>query len=241
MTTLARITIGLLIALFSSSCAFDLNFGSGKKGNGIVAEESREITEEFTAVLASEGLDVFVTQASDFTIRVEADENVIDLIATDIENGRLRIHTIEDIGRATKKVYVSLPEINSLEGSGGADLIAQNVIKMDKINLEATSGADLNVELVVDKVDADASSGADIRITGEAATLIADASSGSDIKARNLITKNCTANASSGSDIRVHVTESLVADASSGADISYSGDASVKKNKSSSGSVHYND
>lgn len=241
MTTLARITIGLLIALFSSSCAFDLNFGDGKKGNGVVAEESREITEEFTAVLASEGLDVFVSQGTEFDIRVEADENIIDLIGTDIENGRLRIHAIENIGRATKKIYVTLPEITGLESSSGADLIVQNVIKAEKISLEATSGADLNIEVIADKVDADASSGSDIRITGEAATFIADASSGADIKARKLVTKNCTANASSGSDISVHVTESLTADASSGADISYSGDASVKKNKSSSGSVHHND
>ena len=97
MTTLARITIGLLIALFSSSCAFDLNFGNGKKGNGVVAEESREVTEEFTAVLASEGLDVYVVQDSEFSIRVEADENIIDLIGTDIDDGRLRIHAIENI------------------------------------------------------------------------------------------------------------------------------------------------
>ncbi|MEM7381187.1 MAG: DUF2807 domain-containing protein, partial [Bacteroidota bacterium] len=50
--------------------------------------------------------------------------------------------------------------------------------------------------------------------------------------------KTCNAGASSGADISVHVTESLTAHASSGGDISYSGEASVKKKKSVSGSVH---
>ena len=238
MTTLARIAIAALMALFTSSCAFDISFGEGKRGNGEIVEESRQISDEFTAVYASEGLDVFVTQADNFSITVEADENIIDLIGTDIRDGRLKIHAIENIGRATKNVYVTLPEVSSLSTSSGADLIAQNTIKTDKIELDASSGSDLEVELDANEVSADTSSGADIKISGRTDLFYADASSGSDIKARGLMAKRCTADASSGADISVNVSESLTADASSGADISYTGDAAVQKKKSASGSVH---
>ncbi len=238
MTTLARITIALIMALFGSSCAFDINFGDGKKGNGVIAEDRREVTEEFTVVRASEGLDVYVTQDDEFDITVEADENVIDLIATDIRDGRLKIHTIENIGRATKKIYVSLPDITGLESSSGADLVVRESIEANKISLDASSGSDLQVALTADEVEADSSSGADIKISGEANVFYADASSGSDIKARDFKVKTCNAGASSGADISVYVTESLTAHASSGGDISYSGEASVKKKKSVSGSVH---
>ncbi|WP_298999291.1 head GIN domain-containing protein [Flagellimonas sp. S174] len=238
MTTLAKIAIAVLMALLASSCNFDINFGNGKKGNGVVVEESRTVSEDFTVVAAAEGLDVFVTQDKDFSISIEADENIIDLIATDIRDGKLRIHTTENIGRATKKVYVSLPEIEGLHSSSGADLIAQNVIQADKLELDASSGSDLQVELNASEVEADASSGADIKLSGKADMLYVDASSGADIRARDLAVKNCNAEASSGSDISVNVSESLVADASSGADISYTGEASVEKKKSVSGSVH---
>ncbi len=46
MTTLARITIALILSI-PTSCGFDINFGdfgSGKKGNGNVTSETREIT-----------------------------------------------------------------------------------------------------------------------------------------------------------------------------------------------------
>ncbi len=238
MTTLARIAIAALLALFSSSCAFDISFGEGKRGNGQVVEESREVSEEFTMVYASEGLDVFVTQGDEFSINVEADENIIDLIGTDIRDGRLKIHAIENIGRATKSIYVSLPEVEALETSSGADLIAQTTIRADKIELEASSGSDLEVEVDARTVVAETSSGADIKVSGRTDMLQADASSGSDIKARGLLAKKCTADASSGADISVNVSESLIADASSGADISYTGDATVQKKKSVSGSVH---
>ncbi|MEP0132040.1 MAG: head GIN domain-containing protein [Eudoraea sp.] len=240
MTTLARITIAFILALFLSSCAFDINIGDGKKGNGVVAEDRREVTEEFTVVSAQEGLDVYVTQAKDFEITVEADDNVIDLIGTDIRDGKLKIHAIENIGRATKKVYVSMPDITGLETSSGADLIGKSVIESDKISLNASSGSDLQVELNADEVDANTSSGADIRLSGEANMLYANASSGSDIKARDFTVQTCRADASSGADISVNVSESLTADASSGGDISYSGEATVQMKKSVSGSVHKN-
>ncbi len=237
MTTLARLAIAVLLSLFASSCMMDVNFGNGKTGNGEIVEETRAVSEDFTEVLASEGIDVFVTQDSEFKISVEADENIIDLIGTDIRDGKLKIHAIENIGRATKNVYVSLPRITALNSSSGADLVVQNVIESESIELDASSGADLRVELRANEVSADASSGADIRISGTADILHADASSGSDIKARELEVKRCNADASSGADISVNVSESLVADASSGADITYSGEASVQTKKSVSGSV----
>ncbi|MEO2052677.1 MAG: head GIN domain-containing protein [Allomuricauda sp.] len=237
MTTLARLAIAVLLSLFASSCMMDVNFGNGKTGNGEIVEETRAVSEDFTEVLASEGIDVFVTQDSEFKISVEADENIIDLIGTDIRDGKLKIHAIENIGRATKNVYVSLPRITALKSSSGADLVVQNVIESESIELDASSGADLRVELRANEVSADASSGADIRVSGSADILHADASSGSDIKARKLEVKRCNADASSGADISVNVSESLVADASSGADITYSGEASVQTKKSVSGSV----
>lgn len=80
MTTLARLAIAVLLSLFASSCMMDVNFGNGKTGNGEIVEESRDVKEDFDVVSASEGIDVFVTQGSEFNITVEADENIIDLI-----------------------------------------------------------------------------------------------------------------------------------------------------------------
>ncbi|MCM4173365.1 DUF2807 domain-containing protein [Arenibacter sp. TNZ] len=238
MTTLARITITLILAILFSSCGFDINFGNGKKGNGIVEEDHRSITSDFTLISASEGLDVYVTQGNDFQIVVEADQNVIDLIGTDVKNGTLRIHAIENIGRATKKVYVTLPVITALETSSGAALITQNAIRAQNIELSASSGSRLQIEdLKAEKVTADSSSGADIKVVGETETLYSNASSGSGIKAENLITSKCHASASSGAGITVNVSESLIAEASSGGDIRYTGAAKVEHKKSSSGSV----
>jgi hypothetical protein len=243
MTTLVRITIALILTLFLSSCGFGLNFGdfgSGKKGNGVVTNETREITSDFTVVSASEGLNVHVTNGDEFEITVEADENIIDLIATDIKNDRLRIHAIENIGRATKNIYVTLPEITGLKSSSGAHLSTENMVQSDKLEIDASSGAMLKVLMVANEVEIDASSGANLNLSGDANTVFVDASSGANINAKKLISKICKADASSGGNVSVNVSESLTADASSGGNISYSGEAQVTKKKSISGSVHKN-
>ena len=241
MTTLVKITIALVLALLLSSCGFDINFGdfrTGEKGNGIVVEQTREITGDFTEVSASEGLDVFITQGADFDILVEADENIMDLIGTDIKNGKLKIHCIENIGRATKKIYVTMPNVTGLYASSGSHLTTENKIQADKLEVDASSGAIINANVQATNLEIDASSGANISMEGSAKEVFVDGSSGANINAKDLSTLVATADASSGANISIDVADNLTAEASSGGNISYKGNPSVQKNKSVSGSVH---
>ena len=231
MSTLIKILLSIVIALFFTSCQFDLNLGDGKKGDGNVVTNQREVNEEFTVVKASEGLDVYIIQDDKTEITVEADENIINLIRTDIVNNTLNIHLKERVGWAkSKKITVSLPNITRLETSSGADIETINTIKTDRLELHSSSGSDLVVSVDADEVDSHTSSGANIRISGTAGIIYADASSGSDIKAGELTTKKAVAKASSGAEVTVHATEEVEANSSSGGDVNYSGTASVIKN-----------
>ncbi|MEX0273709.1 MAG: head GIN domain-containing protein [Flavobacteriaceae bacterium] len=240
MTTLVRIAIAFLIALFLGSCGFDIkvsDFGPGEKGNGTIIEENRPITGEFKEISAQEGIDVYVTQADDFAITVEADENIVDLIGTDIKNGKLRVHAIENIGRATKKVYVSLPEITELTASSGAGLRSETPLTVQDLDIDMSSGANVRLEVAADHLNLDASSGANANLSGKAVQAEFDVSSGANVNAVKLNAQQCRAEASSGANMSIHVDQSLTADASSGGNISYAGNPSVSKKKSVSGSV----
>jgi ribosomal protein L31 len=220
MTTLVKIAIALTLSLLLSSCGLD--FSNGEKGNGNLTSQNRIITEGFTTVAASEGLNVFVTQADDFKIKVEADENIIDLIGTNIENDVLKIYAIKNIGNATKNIHVSLPKIMSLKSSSGAKLKAESTISTKKLKLETSSGAN-------------------IKLTGTTKNMNIEASSGANINASDLKSERSNAKASSGANIKLNVSETLKADANSAGNISYSGKAKISTKKSVSVSVTYND
>lgn len=228
-------TIIIIASLIFTSC----NFNFGKKGNGNVITQNRSISENFSEVKASAGLDVYLTQGNENKISVETDENLQEYIKTEINGGRLHITTTENIGWSkAKKVYVTFIELNIIEATSGSNLVGNSVIKSENLKLKSTSGADMKLEVFSKEVTASTSSGSDMDLSGKASTLIAKASSGSELNAKELLVINCTADASSGSEIKVTVKEKLDAKASSGADVNYYGNpTSVNSNNSSSGSV----
>jgi hypothetical protein len=235
-----KVLIAFVMATTLVSCHFDINLGQ-EDGNGNVVTENRPVTENFDHVKGSAGIDVFLTEGSENKVVVEADENLMDIIETEIHNGKLTIRTSNNksIGRSkAKKVHVTYVVLKSISASSGADVIANSIVKNETITLDASSGADLEVEVFAKEVYAETSSGADMKVSGKASKLVADASSGSDLNAKNLLVLTCNADASSGADITVNVKDSLKAEASSGGDVNYYGDpAAVTNNGSRSGSV----
>lgn len=229
--------IGISItALIFTSCVINID---GKKGNGNVVTQERNVSEAFTEVRGSAGLDVYLTQGIENKIVVEADENLLEYITTDIESGKLHVTTSENIGRSkAQKVYVTFKELNNIEASSGADVVGNSVIKSQKLSLKSSSGADLKLEVFSQDLTIKASSGSEVEVSGKASSLNADASSGSEIDAEKLLVVNCNAEASSGAEVSVNVKDKLETNVSSGGKVNYYGNPiSVNSNKSHSGSV----
>ena len=226
------------IALLFTSCNFNIN--TGENGNGNVVTEERTVSADFTEVRGSSGLDVYLSQGDENKIVVEADENLLQYIETDVENGKLIVTTSHNIGQSeSKKVYVTYKQLNSIEASSGADVMGNSVIKSENLSLKSSSGAELKVEVFSKDLTAKTSSGSDMEISGKASSLNADASSGSELDAKELLVINCNAEASSGAGITVNVKEKLETHVGSGGNIDYYGNPiSVNSNKSHSGSVN---
>lgn len=233
-----RITVLLLILITTTSCMFD---SFGIQGNGNVVTEDRNISSDFTAIKVSQGINVKLTQGIDVDLSVEADDNIIDLIVTEVEGDVLKIYLDKNVSRATRTVYLTAININSIRTSSGAMVSGENTIKTTSIDLKSSSGSEINIDLIADNVDSDVSSGANMRLSGTTMTFDGDASSGSHIKANNLKSEVSRADVSSGASIDVYASEKIIAHASSGGDIDYSGNPkTVNKSKSSGGSISKN-
>ncbi len=234
MKTLKIILLTIATATMAS-CNFDATFGQ-THGNGNVTSENRNVSEDFTKVRGSSGLDVFLTKGNNASIKVEADENLHEIIETEITNGKLHIKTSNNhnIGKAkAKKVYVTYVSLDEVASSSGADVIVNGILEAENLTLDSSSGSDLDVEVFAKNLYIDCSSGADIKVAGRASELNADASSGSDIDAKELEVINCKAEVSSGADITVNVKERIEIDASSGGDVSYYGNPTAVQDNSS--------
>ncbi len=241
MATVIKFLVALLVTILCTSCNFDFNI-TGTKGNGNVITQQRLSNVTFNKIKASEGLDVYLTKSTSTAVNVQADENLQDLISTEIKNGTLHIHTLEPVGKASaKKVLVNFTELTEINSSSGADIYTTNFIISDQITVNASSGSDQDLAIKAKHIKCNASSGADIELNGNTELIEAEASSGADINAEKLLATNCTTNASSGADINVNCTQTITANASSAADISYAGKPTeVKKSNSSGANISSN-
>ncbi len=223
-----------VFALLITSCAIN-----GVKGNGNVITKTRNINSDFNSIDVSRGLDVYLNTGDKVSLEIEADENLHNLITTEVHGGTLFISAEENIYSAkSRKIHVSIPEIIEIKATSGSDVYSENTITGDHLEIKSTSGADIKLRLNVKELKAEATSGADIILKGKALSFNATATSGSDIKAYDLIVVDCVARATSGADIKVNVTGKLNARANSAGDVKYKGNPQIiDKSESSAGDV----
>jgi len=240
MKTAAFLSFILIFSL--SSCYID-GWGTGISGNGNVVEESRDV-DGFTAVEVSTGIDVFLTQGNGFEVLVEADENLQEVILTELKGDRLVIRTdnVNIRNAKAKKVHVTLPELSGLKISSAGDCVGQTPFECDDLRLSISSAGDLNLEVDADRIDVDISSSGDAKLAGSAKELDASLSSAGDLNAFDLIAGKVDVSVSSAGDARVYATEEISMSASSAGNIYYRGNAQVVySNSSSAGSIIHRD
>ena len=226
------LAIAMMMAL--SSCYID-GWNQTISGNGHVVDETRDL-DGFTGVHASTGIDVYLTQGDDFEVRVEADENLHEVILTEREGSMLVIKTdrVNIRNAKSKKVHVTIPELESLKISSAGDCVGQNAFTCDELRISISSAGDLRLEVDAQRIDLDISSSGDADLSGSADVFDVSLSSAGDLNAFDLIARKVDVNVSSAGDARVHATEEISASASSAGNIYYKGDARVVHSQSSS-------
>ncbi|MBY0564565.1 MAG: DUF2807 domain-containing protein [Hyphomonadaceae bacterium] len=182
---------------------------------GIALADTRPLS-DFTRVSASAGTNVRVEVGPAFSVDVTGRD--ADRIVTRVSNGTLIVEPTRGWswrGRREALVRVTMPVVAGLDVSSGSRLTATGLVGGD-VDLEASSGANLDV-------------------AASCSSFTADASSGADIDASALRCQNGSVDVSSGARAHVFATGRLNVDASSGGDVIASGNPGIGNIDLSSG------
>jgi hypothetical protein len=220
----AALISGLVVAnIFSfgrvggSMFNFSMCFG-GVHGSGTLAKETRALS-GFRSVETGGVFQVEIIAQKDFSVEVEADDNLLPLVSTEVDGGVLRIRTEGRVRtRNPIRVRISAPDIEKLDVSGAANVTISGV---------SNSG------LVI------GSSGASkVTAIGQTSKLKVDVSGASKINAEELKAEDTVIEASGASYITVNVSGDLTSDISGASKVVYSGTPkNVYTKKSGAGSV----
>ena len=210
------------------------------KGSGRITTETRTVS-AFNAVDVANSIDVELQQGDKNEVVVEADDNIIQFLETTCVDGKLtiRMKRNTNVRNATLRVRLVSPLYKSISGAASSEIVSRNTLtSTDKINVKASSSADITLQIDAPSVFVDGSSSADINITGRAKLVDANASSSTSIDLTGLKAETVTANATSSGLLKVFASVKLDASASSSGDVKYVGGVKdIQRRESSSGSV----
>ena len=210
----------------------------GITGDGDVVKEDRKVS-GFTSLEVSGAFSVYLTQGNSEALTVEADENLMQYIKTEVHGDRLEIY-VED--KNIKKfsemnIYLTFEELEMIDISGAVSLQSENSLKFNDLSLEGSGASELKLDMEVGMLDADFSGASEIDLTGKAKAARFDFSGASELDAYDFVIEACELDVSGAAEARIHVTGSLEVDASGAASVKYKGSPSVSTDVSGAGSV----
>ena len=189
----------------------------------------------FSAIEASGGWDIIISQGDRQSISTEVSENIADRVSLEVKNGTLHIgnkstrrsFSIMNVRNSTQKAYITVTDINQITSSGGVDINFKTPINTNNFKLNMSGGSDLeDLTLSCNQFIANLSGGSDAEIRfAKVQSIKIDASGGSDLEIRGASAQTITLNASGGSDIDIYdiTSQQVRIDASGGSDINIKG------------------
>ena len=197
--------------------SFNVNW-KGEKGSGNMKTEQRDVS-GFKAIDVGGAFEVEITAQKDFSLEVEADDNLLQYIKTEVDGETLEIKVEKSVKPSNPlKIRITAPDVKSLELSGAS-----------KVNL---------VNLSNDALSLDSSGASKITLQGTTGNFDVEMSGASKLDAENLKAENVSIDSSGASHATVFVTGDLKADLSGATNVTYTGSPkSVDKKTSGASSV----
>ena len=218
MTFLKKISLCLAVLSLPALSGCMMNF---IEGSGVSATETRTLTDFDSISLAGSG-DVSVVKGDEFKVVVEADDNLMQYVKTEV-NGR-------DLGLAmessfknpirtktTVRYTVTCPELKSVSVAGSGDINAED-FETDEFSI-AIAGS------------------GDVKLTGSANKLDISIAGSGDCKLQDFVVKNAEISVAGSGTARIRAEETLDVSIAGSGDVYYYGKPKVSQSIMGSGNI----
>jgi len=253
-----RISLSILFALVAL-----LGVGCGPviEGSGNVTTETRQVSNFSQVELLGIG-DVSVTQGDTETLRIEAEDNLIPYITTEVHGDTLEIGFKPDMPLniwPTKpiKFYLTIKNVTGLQVRGSGNINADR-LAADQLRLTVSGSGNVNInqldvkaltntisgsgDILVDQLKADTTTtmingSGNCSLAGETTGQSTRISGSGDYLAFDLKSQTAAMHVTGSGDVQAWVTEALDANVAGSGDVKYYGTPKVSQHIAGSGNV----
>lgn len=251
-----RISLSILFVLFAL-----LGVGCGPllEGSRNVTTETRQVSNFDQVELRGIG-ELYVTQGNEETLRIEAEDNLIPYITTEVHGKTLEIGfepVVSVWPRRPVKFYLTLKNVTALRVSGSGDIhsgrLAANELQLavsgsgnlivDQLDVKSltntvSGSGDLRVDqLKADFIQTTLSGSGTCELAGETTKQSTRVSGSGDYLAFDLQSQSAALHLAGSGDVQAWVTENLDVNVVGSGDVEYYGTPKVSQQVAGSGNV----
>jgi len=208
-------------------------------GSGSVIVQNYDLS-GFDSVTVADGADLLFTQGDVYSVRVEAEDNVLELLEVEVDERGLEVGVEDFVSlRNTKPilVYVTMPEVATLTVEGSGNIESFDEIASDRLILRIFGSGSIDIMAQGGDVDTKILGSGDIHVSGEAVNHNAIIEGSGRINGASLEVQNAVAEIMGSGNIELYATEMLDVTITGSGRVKNSGGAVVTQRVSGSGEV----
>lgn len=234
------------ISLLTTSCSLigGSGLGGGIPGSGKIQMETREIVAFEAVSIEYPGAEITIQPGDKESVEIEADDNLLPQLSTEVLSGRLIIKNVEtdwkSIVNPSKpvKINITVKDLNEIEVSTPVGDVEVNDLQVNSLKLVLSGGAQIKINgLQVNLLDTDLSGAGSIQASGTAEKIKLILSGWGSFNATDLKSNTATIDLSGMGDATVQVEDELAATITGAGSIKYFGNPHVEQDVTGAGSI----
>jgi hypothetical protein len=218
-------------------------FGPGARGSGKLVIETRDVN-DFRAIEVDYPAQVLIKQGNKESVKIEAEDNLLPGLRTEVRNGTLDIFYKPETGmrvNPTKivKITIIIKDLTNLKISSAGQLTIED-LETDHLDLSLSGAGNLKlVEIHVKALRVNLSGAGSMTASGTAEDLDVNISGFGDFQGSELNNEETHVDISGAGSATVWVNKELTADIAGAGSVNYYGPASVTRHISGVGNIKH--
>lgn len=210
------------------------------RGNGNITTENRNVST--TSRIASHGsFDVAIIRGNSPSVKVEADANLLPYILTDVEDGRLEIHTKDHVSLSSEhtiKVYVTTDRVEEVSLSGSGNVTSDSKLEgSERMKFGISGSGDITLEINAPSVESRISGSGNISLSGETKDSKITITGNGDYKSGGLQSENAEVHITGSGNVQLAASVKLKVHITGSGDVTYKGSPTIEQHITGSGNI----
>jgi hypothetical protein len=230
----------MIFAAFLSLSSCDYVMGERVNGNGVSKSQDRQVG-DFSGVTGMGSINIIVSNGPSSSLRIEADENLLEYIETTNNNGTVEVYTREGYNINPKsgiRVYATAPAFHRLDVSGSGTIKSTGKINgKNELHTEVSGSGDIKLEVDAPRIEAEISGSGSVTMAGNTKDFSAQVSGSGDVHCFNLMSENTEIDIAGSGNAEIFASKSLDVDVAGAGDVRYKGNPTIKQSIAGSGSI----